>query len=52
MDTCVHPNDQRIGFVPQSKIKYAETRKPNYVLPIIGGAVLGIGLALWLRRKK
>jgi len=28
------------------------SRQPNYVLPIIAGAILGIGLALWLKRKK
>lgn len=27
-------------------------RKPNLVWPIVGGALLGIGLAWWLRRKK
>jgi LPXTG-motif cell wall-anchored protein len=28
------------------------TRKTNYWLPIVGGAVMGIALALWLKRKK
>lgn len=27
-------------------------RKTNYWLPILGGAVMGIALALWLKRKK
>jgi LPXTG-motif cell wall-anchored protein len=26
--------------------------KTNYAFPIIAGAILGIGLALWLKRKK
>jgi len=28
------------------------SRKTNYWLPIVGGAVMGIALALWLKRKK
>lgn len=32
--------------------KEKKGRKPNYVWPILGGALIGIGLALWLRRKK
>ncbi|MCC7296873.1 MAG: LPXTG cell wall anchor domain-containing protein [Bacteroidia bacterium] len=32
--------------------KAAQEKKPNYWMPIIGGAILGIGLAVWLRRKK
>lgn len=34
------------------KIEEAKKHKTNYWLPIVGGAVLGIGLAWWLRRKK
>lgn len=29
-----------------------KAKKVNYFWPIVGGAVLGIGLALWLKRKK
>lgn len=36
----------------QKKIDTAKNHKPNYWMPIIGGAILGIGLAIWLRRKK
>lgn len=32
-------------------VKQAE-KEVNYVIPIVGGAILGIGLAIWLRRKK
>jgi LPXTG-motif cell wall-anchored protein len=32
--------------------KAAKNRKPNYWLPIFGGAILGIILAVWLRRRK
>jgi LPXTG-motif cell wall-anchored protein len=32
--------------------KKEKNRKTNYWIPIIGGAVLGIGLAFWLKRKK
>lgn len=38
--------------VTAMKIEEAKQRKTNYWLPIVGGAVLGIGLAWWLRRKK
>jgi LPXTG-motif cell wall-anchored protein len=30
----------------------ASGNKTNYAFPIIAGAILGIGLALWLKRKK
>ncbi len=39
----------------EKRIKEAEAaknHKPNYWMPIIGGALLGIGLAVWLKRKK
>jgi LPXTG-motif cell wall-anchored protein len=32
--------------------KAAQNRKTNYWMPIVGGALVGIGLAIWLRRKK
>lgn len=32
--------------------KAKKERKPNYWIPIAGGALLGIALAWWLRRKK
>ena len=33
-------------------ILQAQSREPNYWLPILFGAIMGIGLAWWLRRKK
>lgn len=32
--------------------KAEKEKKPNYWIPIAGGAVLGIALAWWLKRKK
>lgn len=32
--------------------KKEKNRKTNYWIPIVGGAILGIGLAIWLKRKK
>jgi LPXTG-motif cell wall-anchored protein len=34
------------------KIDDKRFKKVNYWIPIAGGAVLGIGLAWWLRRRK
>lgn len=40
----------------EAKIKAAEEAqkagKPNYFMPIIGGAILGLGLAYWLKNRK
>jgi LPXTG-motif cell wall-anchored protein len=35
-----------------NEAKAAKEHKTNYWIPIAGGAVLGIALALWLRRRK
>ena len=36
----------------QAKIDAAKNRPTNYWMPIVGGAILGIGLAVWLRSRK
>jgi|GEM_PF-3414786 LPXTG-motif cell wall-anchored protein len=30
----------------------SQPKQPNYWLPILAGAIMGIGLAWWLRRRK
>ena len=37
---------------PPAAVKTEQPRKPNYFIPVIAGAVGGILLALWLRRRK
>jgi LPXTG-motif cell wall-anchored protein len=34
------------------KIEAAKKKNTNYWIPILGGAILGIGLAVWLKRRK
>lgn len=44
--------EQKINTAKE-KIDVEESgKKVNYWMPVIGGAILGVGLAWWLRRRK
>ncbi|MBS3915871.1 MAG: LPXTG cell wall anchor domain-containing protein [Bacteroidetes bacterium] len=60
MDTADKLTSKMQGNKDSSKIDEAgnkmdevkQARKPNYWMPIFGGAILGLGLAYWLRSRK